>query len=340
MNRNKERDANGLVEEPGGKVRLFVEAAARVHGAKVALTDAQAHYLLRVMRAGDGRPRCSSSTARTANGAPKSSRRRSARRRSCAKRRRCRRPTCPICGSLFAPIKKTPADYVAQKATELGVRVLQPVLTHRTIARRVNTDRLAGQCDRSRRAVGPRERARDPRAGRLSRRCSRSWPKDRRLVFCDEARRRRADRRRPRERERRGARMGRAHRARRRLRSGGTRARARQRLRRSGDAWARASCAPTPQRLPRSRCGRPSSAIGGAACKSSRRISRFRAVVSTAPMNIAGRGSADVHPAICRRPDSTRGTISSLISRRAAKPQERLAHRHRARKIRLLAEGL
>ena len=43
---------------------------------------------------------------------------------------------------VFAPIKKTPADYVAQKATELGVRVLQPVLTRRTIARRVNTDRL------------------------------------------------------------------------------------------------------------------------------------------------------------------------------------------------------
>ena len=59
-----------------------------------------------------------------------------------AKRRPRRKPTSPDLWLVFAPIKKTPADYVAQKATELGVRVLQPVLTRRTIARRVNTDRL------------------------------------------------------------------------------------------------------------------------------------------------------------------------------------------------------
>ena len=34
----------------------------------------------------------------------------------------------------FAPIKKTPADYVAQKATELGVRALQPTITRRTVS--------------------------------------------------------------------------------------------------------------------------------------------------------------------------------------------------------------
>lgn len=56
---------------------------------------------------------------------------------------------------LFAPIKGGRIDSVAEKATELGVSVLQPILTRRTEARRVNLDRLranaieaAEQCER------------------------------------------------------------------------------------------------------------------------------------------------------------------------------------------------
>jgi 16S rRNA (uracil1498-N3)-methyltransferase len=44
---------------------------------------------------------------------------------------------------LFAPIKRARIDLVAEKATELGISVLQPVLTERTDVERVNTDRLA-----------------------------------------------------------------------------------------------------------------------------------------------------------------------------------------------------
>ena len=43
----------------------------------------------------------------------------------------------------FAPIKKTPADYLVQKATELGVSCLLPVFTRRTIVTRVNQERMA-----------------------------------------------------------------------------------------------------------------------------------------------------------------------------------------------------
>ena len=43
----------------------------------------------------------------------------------------------------FAPIKKSPLDYLVEKATELGVRRLKPVITERTENRRVNTGRLA-----------------------------------------------------------------------------------------------------------------------------------------------------------------------------------------------------
>lgn len=56
---------------------------------------------------------------------------------------------------LFAPIKRAATDMVVQKASELGVRVLQPVVTDRTNSDRVRVDRLtaiateaAEQCER------------------------------------------------------------------------------------------------------------------------------------------------------------------------------------------------
>lgn len=43
---------------------------------------------------------------------------------------------------VFAPLKHARLDYVVQKATELGARRLRPVITQRTIAERVNLDRM------------------------------------------------------------------------------------------------------------------------------------------------------------------------------------------------------
>jgi 16S rRNA (uracil1498-N3)-methyltransferase len=57
---------------------------------------------------------------------------------------------------LFAPIKKGRIDWLIEKATELGIGRLQPVITRRTIVDRLNLDRLrahvieaAEQCDRT-----------------------------------------------------------------------------------------------------------------------------------------------------------------------------------------------
>lgn len=44
---------------------------------------------------------------------------------------------------LFAPVKRHATDLIAQKASELGVRRIRPVITQRTIAETVRTDRLA-----------------------------------------------------------------------------------------------------------------------------------------------------------------------------------------------------
>lgn len=43
---------------------------------------------------------------------------------------------------VFAPLKHARLDYVVQKATELGARRLRPVITQRTIAGRVNLERM------------------------------------------------------------------------------------------------------------------------------------------------------------------------------------------------------
>jgi len=75
---------------------------------------------------------------------------------------------------------------VVQKATELGVRALQPVITRRTIVARVNPERMRANAieaaEQSGRLTVPE--IREPLT--LERLLS-SWPDNRRLLFCDEA---------------------------------------------------------------------------------------------------------------------------------------------------------
>ena len=56
---------------------------------------------------------------------------------------------------LFAPVKKTPTEYIIQKATELGVSKILPVFTERTITKSLNLKRFqdiaieaSEQCER------------------------------------------------------------------------------------------------------------------------------------------------------------------------------------------------
>ena len=86
---------------------------------------------------------------------------------------------------VFAPVKKTPADYLVQKATELGVSLLQPVFTRRTIVTRINQERMAANAieaaEQSGRLTVPEIRE----AVTLDKLLA-AWPKERRLYFCDE----------------------------------------------------------------------------------------------------------------------------------------------------------
>jgi len=86
---------------------------------------------------------------------------------------------------LFAPIKKGRIDWVAEKAAELGVARVLPVLTQRTIVDRVNTDRLMAHMIE---AAEQCERTALPTIGEPQKLAQilREWPADRTLFFADE----------------------------------------------------------------------------------------------------------------------------------------------------------
>lgn len=96
------------------------------------------------------------------------------------------REAVPDLWLLFAPIKRGRIDWLVEKATELGVARLVPVLTQRTVVERLNLDRLrahaieaAEQCERT----ALPELAEPARLATLLA----DWAPGRRLYFADEA---------------------------------------------------------------------------------------------------------------------------------------------------------
>lgn len=169
--------------EPGGSVRLYVEAAL-AEGARVVSTDAQAHYLLHVMRAKAG-DRLSLFNGRDGEWSANVS---EAGKRKCmftCEKQTAPQQEVPDLWLVFAPVKKTPSDYIVQKATELGVRVLQPILTRRTIVRRVNIERMRANAIEAAEQSG-RVSVPDAREPVDLERVLRDWPAERHILFCDE----------------------------------------------------------------------------------------------------------------------------------------------------------
>lgn len=86
---------------------------------------------------------------------------------------------------LFAPLKRSRLDYMVQKATEMGVARLRPVITERTIAERVNLERMRSNAIEAAEQCGvlrvPDVLAPEKLVGLLSK-----WGSDRAIVFCDE----------------------------------------------------------------------------------------------------------------------------------------------------------
>lgn len=169
---------------PGGKLRLHVEAALGA-GARVTPDEKQSHYLLHVMRAKSG-DRVNLFNGRDGEWAARVA---DLSKRSCVlacERMLAEQSDVPDLWLCFAPIKRTPADYVVQKATELGVRMLQPVLTHRTIVSRVNLERMRANAVEAAEQSG-RMSIPEMRAPLSLDKLLATWPKERRLIFCDES---------------------------------------------------------------------------------------------------------------------------------------------------------
>lgn len=163
--------------------RLFVESDLAT-GGTLTLGDGQAHYLVNVMRlkAGDMVAVFNGRDGEWAATIAETGKKRCTLRLEGRLRAQAREPDVWL---VFAPLKKARIDLVAEKATELGVRVLQPVMTQHTNAERVNVERLhaiaveaAEQCGRL--AV---PEVKTPQA--LIKIVA-EWPADRRMFVLDE----------------------------------------------------------------------------------------------------------------------------------------------------------
>jgi len=165
------------------KIRLYVEAALDSE-IDLELDHDQCHYLVKVMRLGRG------DELALFNGRDGEWRAEmiDSGRRACRvalRERVLAQPTAADLGLLFAPLKRSRLEILVEKATELGVTRLQPVMTRYTAVRRLNLPRLAAHAREAAEQCGRLEvpELAEPRA--LDELLA-AWPGARPLYWCDE----------------------------------------------------------------------------------------------------------------------------------------------------------
>jgi 16S rRNA (uracil1498-N3)-methyltransferase len=152
-------------------------------GAEVVLDKPQAHYLRNVLRlkAGDGvlafNGKDGEWLGTLADG----------KRAALVLQKQTRKQTEPIdLHYLFAPLKHERLDYMVQKAVEMGVSRLQPVLTRHTQVKRVNVERMRANAIEAAEQCGVLSIPEVAEPVSFARAIAARKP-DRLLVFCDEA---------------------------------------------------------------------------------------------------------------------------------------------------------
>ncbi|RPF70811.1 16S rRNA (uracil(1498)-N(3))-methyltransferase [Aurantiacibacter spongiae] len=168
---------------PRSTPRLFIEDRL-APGARIELDKAQTRYLTTVMRRQEGDPVRVFDDA-TGDYVARIVQAGGARCTLEVEEKLAGREQVPDLWLCAAPVHKDNFALVAEKASELGVRRLLPVVTQRCQHARVNEDRLrkrmieaAEQCERS---ALPKLGATQKLAALLGR-----WPADRTLFVCDE----------------------------------------------------------------------------------------------------------------------------------------------------------
>jgi 16S rRNA (uracil1498-N3)-methyltransferase len=168
---------------PKSAPRLFVPGPL-AEGAAVAVDGQHAHYLSRVMRIGEGDAviLCDDATGEWTARVASVGKREIVLVPEQLNRPREQVPDFTLCAAL---LKKPNFDLVLEKATELGVRRIQPLVTRRCVADALNAERArtivteaAEQCART----ALPELAMPMKLDALLR----QWPEDRALFFADE----------------------------------------------------------------------------------------------------------------------------------------------------------
>lgn len=163
--------------------RLFVETSL-APGETLTPSKEQAHYLVNVLRVNDG------DAVLVFNGCDGEWRAKIevTGKRTCTLRfqEQVRAQTAgPDLELYFAPLKRARLDYMIQKAAELGVAKLVPVLTQHTVPGRVNTERMRANAIEAAEQCGILFVPDISEPVRLSR-VLQAWDAARTLIFCDE----------------------------------------------------------------------------------------------------------------------------------------------------------
>src|SRR5262245_10400379 len=87
---------------------------------------------------------------------------------------------------LFAPLKRGRLDYMVQKAVEMGAARLRPILTRRTMAERINLERMRANAIEAAEQCGILRIPQLHAPAKLERVIA-EWDAARPLIFCDEA---------------------------------------------------------------------------------------------------------------------------------------------------------
>lgn len=164
--------------------RLYVDAPLR-EGERIACAPEQAHYLRDVLRLSEG------DEILVFNGRDGEWRARlmvQGKRSAVLEAASLVRAQAggPDLHYLFAPLKRARLDYMVQKATEMGVARLVPVLTRHTVAERVNLDRMRANAIEAAEQCGILRVPEVAEPVKLPALLT-SWDAARRLIFCDEA---------------------------------------------------------------------------------------------------------------------------------------------------------
>ncbi len=173
-----------MQEKPYPKIRLFTTNLLQ-KTALIDLTKEQAHYLVNVMRRKEG------DAVAVFNGIDGEWRAfiTSYSRKHCQlqiiqqTRLQTNNPDIWLC---FAPVKNAPIQNIIQKATELGVKTMQPVLTKHTIVTKVNVSRLSLVAIEAAEQCGRITVPEIMEVITLDKMLA-NWDENRQLILCDES---------------------------------------------------------------------------------------------------------------------------------------------------------